>query len=172
MLPERLKPQPPAGRPARWPVGQALVTGLSLSVTLAAVAGLAHVVRQPLLIPPLGATGTLILTAPDRPIAQPRSILGGYLIGVGVALAACAWLEPTGLVIALAAGVALALMLATDTLHPPGGAALMLLMLAPARPAGALVCGSVLAGVAVVVAVGWLVHRAVGGRRYPARGWW
>ncbi len=66
----------------RW----ALTHGFVLSVMLAGLVGLAQALQQPLLIPPLGATGILLLTAPDKPIAQPRAIVGGYLLAVGVAV--------------------------------------------------------------------------------------
>ena len=134
--------------------------------------GLAQGLHQPLLIPPLGATAILLLTAPDKPIAQPRAIVGGYLLAVGVAVGCGTWLGTSAWAAAVAAGVAAALMLATDTLHPPGVALLLLLLLAPTPPTWRVLLVPLLPGVGVVLGLGWLFNNVVAGQKYPATTWW
>ncbi|WP_407275634.1 HPP family protein [Halothiobacillus sp. DCM-1] len=89
-----------------------------------------------LVIGSIGASAVLLFGAPRSPLAQPRNLIGGHLlsacVGVSVqALVVLLW--PTNLPViggwgeimlapALAVGLAIALMHATRTLHPPGGA--------------------------------------------------
>ena len=143
-----------------------------MGLGLALVAGLADFLRQPLLLPPFAATCILILVTPDKPFAQPRNIVGGYLICCTVALAVGAWAPVTALAAAVSVGVAVGLMLAADALHPPGAATLLLLLLAPKAPIWRTVLGAVPLGVAVLVGTGWLLNKRVLKQRYPATTWW
>lgn len=156
----------------RGRIRRALVYGGGLTTMLAGVVGVAQALHQPLLIPPLGATSILLLTAPDKPIAQPRTIMGGYLLAVGVAVGCGAWLAPSAWVAAAAAGVAAALLLVTNTLHPPGVATLLLLLLASTPPTWRVLVVPVLPGVGVVVGLGWLFNNVVAEHKYPATTWW
>lgn len=76
-----------------------------------------------LLVGSAGASAVLVFGAPRSPLAQPRNLLGGHLLSamLGVAsfqlLGAWPWLAA-----AFAVATAIALMHATRTLHPPGGA--------------------------------------------------
>lgn len=146
--------------------------GASVGLALAMVAGLAELFRQPLLLPPFAATAILVLITPDKSFAQPRNIVGGYLICCTLALAVGAWMPISGLVAAGAVGVAVGLMLVTDTLHPPGAATLLLLLLAPRTPDWRVVFGVVPLGVAVLLGTGWLLNKLVLKQHYPATTWW
>ena len=76
-----------------------------------------------LLIGSFGASAVLVYGAIKSPLAQPRNLVGGHFISglVGVAcqqtLGSTVWLAA-----ALAVSLAIVAMLATKTLHPPGGA--------------------------------------------------
>jgi len=76
-----------------------------------------------LVIGSFGASAVLIYGAVKSPLAQPRNLIGGHVLSalVGVAcaqlLGSQAWLAA-----AVAVASAIALMHATRTLHPPGGA--------------------------------------------------
>lgn len=76
-----------------------------------------------LVIGSLGASAVLVYGAPRSPLAQPRNLIGGHLLSALVGVAAWTLLqqEPV-LAQALAVATAIALMHATKTLHPPGGA--------------------------------------------------
>lgn len=76
-----------------------------------------------LLIGSFGASAVLIYAAIDSPLAQPRNLLGGHILSaiVGVfcfkTFGATPWVAAS-----LAVSLAIAVMLVTGTLHPPGGA--------------------------------------------------
>ena len=70
-----------------------------------------------------GASAVLLYGAPKAPFSQPRNLVGGHLIAALVGVA-CYRHLPDILVLQEAAAVAsaIALMMATRTMHPPGGA--------------------------------------------------
>jgi CBS-domain-containing membrane protein len=76
-----------------------------------------------LLIGSFGASAVLVYGAVKSPLAQPRNLVGGHLLSA-VAGVVCAQIFGENIVLAAPFSVALAvgLMLATRTLHPPGGA--------------------------------------------------
>jgi CBS-domain-containing membrane protein len=76
-----------------------------------------------LLIGSFGATAVLVYGAIRSPLAQPRNVLGGHVLSalVGVLSYQVAG-DIIWLAAAMAVATAIALMHATKTLHPPGGA--------------------------------------------------
>ncbi|MFO0753915.1 MAG: HPP family protein [Thermodesulfovibrionales bacterium] len=76
-----------------------------------------------LLIGSFGASAVLVYGAIKSPLAQPRNVLGGHIVSALVGVA-CYKLFGGTLWVASALGVSLAIaaMLLTKTLHPPGGA--------------------------------------------------
>jgi CBS-domain-containing membrane protein len=118
-----------------------------------------------------GASAVLIYGAIKSPLAQPRNLLGGHVLSafVGVfcykAFGPHMWLASS-----LAVSTAIALMHATKTLHPPGGATALIAVIGgdrihglgyyyPLVPAGL--------GAAVMLAVALIVNNAPRTRRYP-----
>ncbi len=76
-----------------------------------------------LLIASFGASAVLIYGALKSPLAQPRNLIGGHVLSaiIGVACYRYFSFNPW-LASAMAVACAIALMHATRTLHPPGGA--------------------------------------------------
>ena len=74
-----------------------------------------------LLAAPLGASSVLLFGYPASPLAQPRNILLGNLVGALVSVVAVAWLGQGPLVIALAVGLTVLLGQQLRCLHPPAG---------------------------------------------------
>lgn len=74
-----------------------------------------------LLAAPLGASSVLLFGYPASPLAQPRNIVLGNLVGALVSVAAVAWLGQGPLVIALAVGFTVLLGQQLRCLHPPAG---------------------------------------------------
>jgi CBS-domain-containing membrane protein len=76
-----------------------------------------------MLIGSFGASAVLIYGAIKSPLAQPRNFLGGHLVSAVIGVT-CYKLFPGQMWLAssLAVSVAIAVMHATKTLHPPGGA--------------------------------------------------
>ncbi len=128
-----------------------------------------------LLIGSYGASAVLIYGAIKSPLAQPRNLVGGHLISalIGVTMYKVLYPYPW-LAAALAVATSIALMHATKTLHPPGGAtALIFIMGSPKiHNLGYLyVLMPVGAGVILMRLVALLVNNLSRRRRYPEF-WW
>jgi CBS domain-containing membrane protein len=119
----------------------------------------------PWLVAPMGASAVLIFAAPSNPMAQPWAVVGGNVISALVGVACVHWGGPTVVAAALAVGVAIGLMFVLRCLHPPGGAAALLVVLAGvADPA--FVLFPVLANAMLLVLTGIAYHHATR-RDYP-----
>jgi len=128
-----------------------------------------------LLIGSLGASAVLIYGAIKSPLAQPRNLVGGHLISALIGVTCYKLLFPfPWLAGAVAVATSIALMHATKTLHPPGGAtALIYVMGSPKlHNLGYLyVIMPVGAGVILMLLVALLVNNLSRRRRYPEF-WW
>ncbi|MBK5373398.1 HPP family protein [Pseudomonas sp. TH43] len=116
-------------RPSEWSraaIGMAL--GTLFSVWLCAQV-FGHEVAYHL-IGPLGASAVLLFAVSSGALAQPWSIIGGYLCAGVVALLVAHVLGRTLGSACLAAGMALVLMCWLRCLHPPAGALALTLVLA------------------------------------------
>jgi CBS domain-containing membrane protein len=116
-------------RPSEWSraaIGMAL--GTMLSVWLCGqVFGIEVAVH---LVGPLGASAVLLFAVSSGALAQPWSILGGYLSAGVISLLVAHVLGRTLGSACLAAGMALILMCWLRCLHPPAGALALLMVLA------------------------------------------
>ncbi|MFF4869610.1 HPP family protein [Streptomyces sp. NPDC090109] len=163
-LPET--PRPPRPRPPARPRPRVL-----LGATAAAVAGLLLLVvvgtllRQPLLIPPLAASAALVAGAPELPLSQPRSVVGGQLLSAltGFAVLALAGPGPWGA--AVAGGLALGVMALARAPHSPAAATAVVVAL-QATPFWSFL-GLLALACLLLVAVGLAAAPATG-RTYPA----
>ncbi|MHC8394948.1 HPP family protein [Pseudomonas sp. LB3P93] len=116
-------------RPSEWSraaIGMSLGTMLSVWIC-AQVFGM-EVAQH--LIGPLGASAVLLFAVSSGALAQPWSILGGYLSAGVISLLIAHVLGRTLGSACLAAGMALVLMCWLRCLHPPAGALALLLVLA------------------------------------------
>ncbi len=124
-----------------------------------------------LLIGSFGASAVLVYAAIKSPLAQPRNLIGGHVISGLVGVAAYQ-LFSTNLVLASAVAVSFAIMamLATKTLHPPGGATALIAVIGgvPIHRLGflyALIPAGL--GAAVLLVVALLVNNMSENRKYP-----
>lgn len=128
-----------------------------------------------LLIGSFGASAVLIYGAIKSPLAQPRNLLGGHVISALIGVTAFKMLDPhLWLAAALAVSVSIAVMHATKTLHPPGGATALIAVISGPKVTNlgylyALV--PVAAGALIMLAVALLVNNLAPRRRYPEF-WW
>jgi CBS domain-containing membrane protein len=116
-------------RPSEWSraaIGMAL--GTMFSVWLCGQVFGMPVAQH--LVGPLGASAVLLFAVSSGALAQPWSILGGYLSAAVVALLVAHVLGRTLGSACLAAGMALILMCWLRCLHPPAGALALLMVLA------------------------------------------
>jgi CBS-domain-containing membrane protein len=124
-----------------------------------------------LLIGSFGASAVLVYGAIKSPLAQPRNLVGGHVVS-GLVGMACWQVFGATLWIAAALAVSLAIvaMLATKTLHPPGGATALIAVIGGDKvhalgflyafiPAGA--------GAVVLLLVALLVNNLSRNRKYP-----
>ncbi len=128
-----------------------------------------------LIIGSFGASAVLIYGAIGSPLAQPRNLLGGHLLSAVVGVAVFQLLQPhLWLAAALAVSLAIALMQATNTLHPPGGATALIAVIGSDQlhDLGFLyVWMPVGLGALLMLAVALLVNNISRRRRYPLY-WW
>ena len=87
-----------------------------------------------LLAAPLGASAVLLFGYPASPLAQPRNIVLGNLVGAAVSVVAVHWLGQGPLVVALAVGVTILLGQVLRCLHPPAGGLAFLGVALGAKP--------------------------------------
>lgn len=87
-----------------------------------------------LMIGSFGASAVLVYGAPRSPLAQPRNLVGGHMVSALVGV--ICWKlfhQYPWLAGALAVATAIALMHATRTLHPPGGATALIAVIGSAE---------------------------------------
>lgn len=125
----------------------------------------------PLIIGSFGASAVLVYGAVKSPLAQPRNLVGGHVLSgvVGVAAWQLLHAQPWAAA-AIAVATAIAVMHATKTLHPPGGATALIAVIGseeihglgflyPLVPVGL--------GAAVMLLVALVVNNIPKTRRYP-----
>lgn len=155
--------------PPRPPLLHILTATVAVTIPLIVLGAAADATHLALLIPPMAATAALIVGGPDLPLAQPRNVILGHLIGGLIGLALTVWFGGSILVGGLAAGLAFGAMLLLRCAHSPGAATAMLLVtIPPEHPPRFLLV--LLASAVLVVAAGLVANR-VRRLRYPAY-WW
>lgn len=142
-------------------LGAGLGMGLAAALSQAVMApGL------PWLVAPLGASAVLVFGLPASPLAQPWAVVGGNTVSALIGIACLQGLAlPAQAVAAIAVALAIAAMFLLRCLHPPGGAAALLMVLTAttdwhfaAQPVALNSLLLVLAGMA---------YNSLTGRRYP-----
>lgn len=124
-----------------------------------------------MIIGSFGASAVLIYGAIRSPLAQPRNFIGGHMISAAIGVTAYKLLPaPLWLTSAIAVATSIAIMHATKTLHPPGGATALIAVIGSQNihnlgylyvliPAGV--------GPFIMLAVALLVNNIPKNRRYP-----
>jgi len=118
-----------------------------------------------------GASAVLIYGAVKSPLAQPRNLIGGHIISAIIGVT-CYKFFPSQMWLAssLAVATAIAIMHATKTLHPPGGATALIAIIGSNKihslgylyafiPAGL--------GAVIMLVIALLVNNIPKSRRYP-----
>lgn len=154
-------------RAAESPVWlMALLGGVGSALAILLIQVLAQQIRQPLLLAPFGASCVLLFLAPQSEFAQPRNLVLGYAIGTAVGFGA-AWLFPgEWWAVAVAVGLAIALMRLTHTVHPPAGANPIVILLATP---GIKLLLPLCCGVSLLLLSAWGFSRLSRGPAWPLR---
>jgi CBS-domain-containing membrane protein len=134
-------------------------------VAIAAVATLSHALSAVLVLGSFGASCVLIFGYPDVPFSQPRNIVVGHVMSTAIGLLFLKTFGPSWWALALAAGTAIAMMMATRTVHPPAGSNPVIVFLA--QPGWNYVLFPTLVGALVLVLVALVYNNATRDGRYP-----
>lgn len=152
--------------PAR-PSALQVLTGLTGGIVgIAAIALLTQFADVPLLMAPFGATCVLLFAAPGVPLAQPRNVIGGHFIAALVGIVIFQFLGNGPFFMAIAVGLAIALMQLCRAVHPPAGANPLVIMMAGVNDYFFLIT-PVLAGSVILVLVALLINNIGIGKRWP-----
>ncbi|MBE0428919.1 MAG: HPP family protein [Thermoleophilia bacterium] len=124
-----------------------------------------------LVIGSFGASAVLVYGAVQSPLAQPRNLVGGHIISAFVGV--LSWKifgDTVWLAAAMAVAFAMAAMLVTGTVHPPGGATALIAVIGGEQihDMGFLYpLVPVAAGALVLLAVALVVNNICPHRKYP-----
>ncbi|WP_392340377.1 HPP family protein [Moritella marina] len=109
------------------------------------------------LMAPFGATVVLVFGVPKSPLAQPRNVIVGHLLTALIGVLFVEYLSIAPWSLALATGLAVTIMLLTNTTHPPAGANPMIIMLS--GQSWAFLFNPVLIGACVIVGLGLVLNK-------------
>ncbi|HQV26230.1 MAG TPA: HPP family protein, partial [Acinetobacter sp.] len=73
-------------------------------------------------IAPMGASSVLLFAVPSSPLAQPWNVVVGNTLAGVIGVACTQYLPDLTTAFSVAVGLAIFLMMTTDSLHPPSGA--------------------------------------------------
>lgn len=126
---DALKPKPlPVSGLERMRSGLGACLGIGftalISLLIAKPLGL-----SPWLVAPLGASAVLVFAVPASPLAQPWSVIGGNTVSAIIGLICAHMITDPVIAASLAVSLAILAMFATRSLHPPGGAMALLVVL-------------------------------------------
>ncbi|MFJ9077450.1 HPP family protein [Streptomyces sp. NPDC102278] len=156
--------------PARPSAAAALHSVSAATTVLLGLVGIGAMLHEPVLIPPLAASAALVHSAPTLPLAQPRGVLLGHLLGAAVGYGVLAAVGGSAWAAAVAAGITLALLITARTPHSPACATAVVVVLQspdPARFVPLLFASTVL--LVLTGYAGSRIRRTA--PRYPAY-WW
>lgn len=122
-----------------------------------------------MIMAPIGATALILFALPHSPLAQPWSVLGGYLVAASSALLAAAAIDHYLAASAVAVAASAWLMIRLRCVHPPGGALALFIVAegAPSLSHAVHLTGVVAANALAILAAGWVVNNFVLRRCYP-----
>ena len=124
-----------------------------------------------MIIGSFGASAVLIYGAIKSPLAQPRNLLGGHVLSALIGVTAYKMFYPhLWLAASVAVATAIAVMHATKTLHPPGGATALIAVIGSQKIHSLGYLYAVIPvglGAAVMLFVALLVNNIPKNRRYP-----
>lgn len=142
-------------------------SGLGGAVAISLVAMMSDVSGVSWLMAPFGATCVLLFSVPTSPLSQPVNVVGGHFVSTLIGLLVLMVLPVTWWSMAIAVGLAIAVMAALRVTHPPAGADPLVVMMAGAG-FDYLIFPTLLGSLALVL-VAVLVHRIAPVTPYPVK---
>lgn len=107
--------------------------------------------------------------ANESPFAQPRNVIGGYLVATIIAVILGQLFGDGWWVMAIGVATTIAAMQFTKTLHPPAGAATMVVL--SGHASWGFIFVPVLVGAIILVLCGVITNNFAKNRHYP-KYWW
>lgn len=149
----------------RFSIIQILVTYLGSFFGIAALAYLSIASGYPVIAAPFGAAAVLVFAVPNSPLAQPRNLIFGNLIGGIISVLMVTLFGSEAWVMALSVATAIKVMQLTKTLHPPGGAVALVGVLSNAS--WDFIMTPVLAGSIILLFCTFAFNNIMPERSYP-----
>lgn len=119
----------------------------------------------PLILGSFGATCVLIFGFPDAPFSQPRNVVVGHVLSSLIGVTALTLFGPHWWAGGIAAGAAIAAMMATRTVHPPAGSNPVIVFMS--QPGWAFVIYPTLVGALLLVALALVFNNSTRKTTYP-----
>lgn len=150
----------------RFSLSQVLFSYIGSFLGISALAYLSSISDYPLIAAPFGAAAVLVFAVPNSPLAQPRNLIIGNLLGgiVSVVMVYLFGSEPW--VMALSVATAIKTMQLTKTLHPPGGAVALVGVMSQAS--WKFILTPVLAGSIILLFCTLIFNNLMPERSYPS----
>lgn len=118
-----------------------------------------------------GASAVLIYGAVRSPLAQPRNLVGGHLLSAVIGVTSYQMFQPfPWFAAAFSVATAIAVMHATQTLHPPGGATALIAVIGSEKIHGLgfwYLLVPVGLGVLIMLIVALITNNMAKNRNYP-----
>ncbi len=141
-----------------------LLAGLGGVIAIAGLRLMTEGAGMPLLMAPFGASCVLLFAVPNSPLSQPANVIGGHAVATLAGLVLRQALPDQWWALALAVGLAIALMVLLRVTHPPAGADPLVVF--AADPGFLFLIFPVISGAVMLVALATLFHR-LSGTAYP-----
>jgi CBS-domain-containing membrane protein len=118
---------------------------------------------------PFATSIVLVMGAPEAKPSQPRALAGGHVLSAAVGLLVVTLVGPQPWAAAVAVGLAMIVMHATDTFHPPAGINPLLVVINDRSWSFLFI--PVASGVAILIAFAFLWHNSARRGSWPET-WW
>lgn len=158
-LPARGAPALNGGVSKLSPIARILAPAVGGALGIALMIALAGVADLPLMLAPFTTSIVLVMSAPGSAYARARNVVGGHVLSALAGFGVLYAFGDTPWFAALAVGLAIAAMQATDTMHPPAG--INALIMVVAHPAWTFLFVPVFAGALCLVAFAFSYHRLI-----------
>lgn len=134
-------------------------------LTIVTLSYLTNMTSTEWLMAPFGASCVLVFGVWNAPLSQPRNVIGGHFLStfIGLLIYNLFGNEPWS--IAIAVGLAIAIMMLTKTTHPPAGADPLVVMLG--TYSWHYLISPVLIGSTIIVIFALLINNLRSNRNYP-----
>lgn len=152
-------------RPPHHGTRNIILGGVGGFVGIGALALLGAGFDVTLLLGSFGASCVLLFGYPEAPFAQPMNVIGGHLSSTVIGIAALQVFGPQPWALALAVGLAISVMMATRTVHPPAGSNPVIVFLGHAG--WKFLLFPVMSGAVLLVLIAWIYNNATRKNRYP-----